>query len=380
MLPMLVIGVISGTSADGTDVAVVDLTGAPPHLRWRLVHATTVPHPPDLRAAILDAMTPEKGTVDRLCELNVWLGEQFAEAVLMALREAGLQPRDVDLIGSHGQTVWHHPHPPYPGTLQLGEPAILAERTGLPVISNFRARDIAAGGQGAPLVAYVDVLLLTHDRHVRAAQNIGGIANVTFLPPRGTQWHPFAFDTGPGNALIDEAAYRATHGKWAYDQEGELARLGRVDEALLATWLSHPFFRQPPPKSTGREVFGRSFVEQAWRQGKAKGLSPADIVATLTALTAHSIAQAYRQFLPVFPDEVIISGGGVHNPTLMAMLRDFLAPAHVLSSDDLGIPADAKEALAFAVLAYETWHQRPGNLPSATGANRAVILGDITPA
>ena len=378
--PMRVVGLMSGTSADGTDVAVVEIAGHPPHLQWHLLHATTIPHPPELRCAILTAMTPDGGTVDRICELNVALGEQFAQAVLIALREADLHPKEVHLIGSHGQTLWHQPQGPHPGTLQIGEAAIIAERTGIPVVSNFRARDMAVGGQGAPLVAYVDVLLLTHETHVRAAQNIGGIANVTFLPPRGSPWTPIAFDTGPGNAILDEAAQRATEGAWQCDRGGYLAARGTVNHALLERWLSHPYFAQKPPKSTGRELFGQSFVERAWQEGTAHGLSPMDIVATLTALVAHSIARAYRDFFPVYPQEVILSGGGVHNASLMNLLRDLLAPARVLISDRIGIPADYKEALAFAVLAYETWHGRPGNLPAATGAAHRVILGDITPA
>lgn len=377
---MIVLGLMSGTSADGTDVALVALEGAPPNLRWQLLHHTTIPHPAELRAAILAATRPETGTVDRLCALNVALGEQFAHAALVGIREAGLSPSQVDLIGSHGQTVWHAPEGTPPGTLQLGEAAIIAERTGIPVVSDFRARDVAAGGQGAPLVAYVDVLLLTHREKVRAAQNIGGIGNVTFLPPRARpDLTPFAFDTGPGNVLIDAAAARATDGAWSCDENGVLAARGDVDERLLAELLAHPYFTRRPPKTTGRELFGGAFVEDVWERARVRGLRPEDVVATLTALTAHSIACACQDFLPVYPDEVIVSGGGARNSTLMRFLTDLLSPARVCTSDAVGIPGDAKEALAFAILAYETWHGRPSNLPSATGARHNVILGHVTP-
>ncbi len=378
---MRVIGLMSGTSADGTDVAVVDIEGAPPNLRWRLVCYTTVPHPPEVRTAIFQALQPETGTVDRVCLLNALLGEQFARAVLDAVQMCHLDLADVDLIGSHGQTVWHAPDAPPPATLQLGEPAIIAERTGIPVVSNFRARDMAVGGQGAPLVAYVDVLLLTHEKRVRVAQNIGGISNVTFLPPHSRpDVDPMAFDTGPGNVLIDHVVAFVTGGRRTYDADGILAAQGQVDTSLLADLLADPYYRLPPPKSTGREHFTRAYAQHIWKEGRKRGLSGPDVVATVTALTAHTIAQAYRDFLPLFPEEVIVSGGGAHNPVLMGLLSKLLHPARVILSDKVGIPVDAKEAVAFAILAYETWHGRPGNLPQATGARRRVLLGSITPA
>jgi len=243
-------------------------------------------------------------------------------------------------------------------------------------VSNFRARDMAAGGQGAPLVPYLDKLLFAHPTRSRALQNIGGIANVTYLAPPAPE---IAFDSGPGNMLMDYAAARATGGDWEYDRNGALAAQGTVDAELLAELMDEPYLRLPPPKTTGRELFGAQLGAQVWERGKARSLSDADIVATLTAYTARSIAQAYRDFLPGMPDEVIVSGGGALNPSLMGMLRAALLPASVLTSDDLGLPAEAKEAVAFAVLAYETWHGRPGNLPSATGARWAVVLGSITP-
>jgi anhydro-N-acetylmuramic acid kinase len=374
---MIVIGLISGTSADGTDVAVVEIEGAPPQLYWRLLHAQTVPHPEELRAAVLRAINPQTSPVDLLCTLNVQLAEQFAVAALAGMAAVGLRPEDVHLIGSHGQTVWHAPD--LGATLQLGEAAVLAERTGIPVISNFRARDMAAGGQGAPLVAYVDVLLLTHPDRVRAAQNIGGIGNVTFLPPANQpDVTAFAFDTGPGNVLIDLTTALATDGRQQYDADGALAAQGMVDQALLEWLLAEPYLAKRPPKTTGRELFTADLAQQIWQRGLAAGLGGSDIAATATMFTAQSIAQAYRDFLPLPPIEVVVSGGGGLNRTLLKWLTEAVAPARVLLSDELGLSSEAKEAVAFAILAYESWHGRPGNLPAATGARRPVVLGDLT--
>ena len=385
---MRIVGLISGTSADGIEAAVVEINGAPPELKWRLLKHLHIVHSKTLRDEIVACFRPETGSVDRLCALNFAIGEAFARAALRAIESAGLTPSQVDLIGSHGQSLWHIPDGPNASTLQLGEPAVIVERTGITTISNFRTRDMAAGGQGAPLVPLLDVLLLSHPTLTRAAQNIGGIGNVTYLPPttlpcdagEGRGGGPFAFDTGPGNMLIDYAARRATDGAWTFDRDGTLAAQGRVDDALLTELMTEPFLAQKPPKTTGPELFGAQYGAPVWERAKSRGLRNEDIIATMTAFTAHSIARSYRDFLPTRPDEVIVSGGGALNPVLMQMLRDQLAPARVLTSDDFGLPTEAKEAIAFAVLAYETWYSRPGNVPAATGARHPVILGNITQA
>jgi anhydro-N-acetylmuramic acid kinase len=379
---MIVIGLMSGTSADGIDAAVMRLEGAPPVLRWELLAHVHTAYESSLQAEVFASFRPETGTVDRLCSLSFALGRAYGAAALTAIAAAGFTPDQVDLIGCHGQTVWHIPTGPQASTLQIGEPAVIAEMTGLPVVSNFRVRDMAVGGQGAPLVSYVDLLLFTHATHTRALQNMGGIANVTFLPPIGSLWAAqtgLAFDTGPGNMLIDDAVRRATGGALAYDVDGGLGAQGRINAVLLDELLAEPFLRLPPPKTTGRELFGRQYGSQVWERGSELGLTGNDIIATVTALTAHSVARAYRDFLPTPPDEVIVSGGGAYNSTLLRMLADLLPTSRIFTIAELGVPADAKEAAAFAVLAYETWHRRPGNWPPATGAARPVILGNITP-
>jgi len=383
---MIVIGLMSGTSADGIDAAVVRLEGTPPSLTWEVLGHSHRSFNPELRAELFACFHPDSSSVDHLCRLNFALGRSFGTAALTAARDAGLPMDKIDLIGSHGQTLWHEP--PINGigsTLQLGEPAIIAEMTGVPVVSNFRTRDMAVGGQGAPLVPLADWLLLSHPTRTRVAQNIGGIANVTFLPPFGenneTQRKEngvIAFDTGPGNMLIDDAARLATNGAWEFDHNGELAAQGHVDAGLLTVWLAESYFQQKPPRTTGRELFGAQRATEYWKQAIERGLGPNDIVATFTALTARSIEQAYRTFLPAFPDEVIVSGGGARNDTLMTMLKERLTPAIVTTSDEYGLGIEAKEAVAFAVLAYETWHKRPGNITAATGAAREVVLGSIT--
>jgi anhydro-N-acetylmuramic acid kinase len=319
--------------------------------------------------------------VDHICTANFWLGELFAAAALQGIQEAGLKPGDIAVIGSHGQTVYHAVgvEAPTRSTLQVGEAAVIAAQTGITTVADFRVADVAAGGQGAPLVSYVDWLLLRDSSGTRAIQNIGGIANVTYLPPGDSPQGVFAFDTGPGNMLIDDAVRRATGGRHSYDRDGKLAARGRVDANLLVALLAHPYLQQAPPKTTGREAFGTSFGAQVWARARAKDLPAEDVVATLTALTAASIAEAYHRFLPQMPDQVILGGGGAHNPTLVAMLQQRLGSTPIMHHEFLGVSSDAKEAIAFAVLAYETLHGRPGNLPGCTGAKAQAVLGKITP-
>lgn len=371
-----VIGLISGTSADGIDAALCEIEGAPPHMTARIIRGLTVPYAPPLRERVLVAMRAGGADVRELTLLNAKIGEAFATAV------RALGAGNVDLIGSHGQTVWHQVEPggQVTATLQIGEAAIIAERTGVTVISNLRARDIAAGGQGAPLVSYLDWLLLRHKSEWRAVQNIGGIGNVTFLPPLTEPDAPLiGFDTGPGNALLDNLTELLSDGHKPYDEGGQWAAQGRVDSGWLAQLMEHPYYRQKPPKTTGRELFSLEMASALRDTGRQRGLDDASILATITALTAESIAAAYRDFAPAPISEAILAGGGRLNRTLVTMLRERLAPMRVSLSDDHGMDGDFKEALLCAVLAYETWHNRPGCRPEQTGAAHASVLGQITP-
>jgi anhydro-N-acetylmuramic acid kinase len=359
---MRVAGVMSGTSLDGIDVALVEIEGR----RVKTIGYQFTPYPDRLRADIL-AVSDAATTTGAISRLHFRLAETYARVVNRAMRRFGR----AELIGCHGQTIYHEGRS---NTLQIGEPAVLAERTGVPVVANFRARDIAAGGQGAPLVPYADYLLFRHPARTRIAVNIGGIGNLTVLPPNAPPNAVVAFDTGPGNMVIDALAAEISGGKLRCDRGGRLAASGRVNRDLLDELLADPYYRRKPPKSAGREQYGVEFVARL----KATGLPLPDLIATATALTAATIAQAVRQYQTA-PTDVIVAGGGVHNPRIMAHLAGFLPGASIATTNDYGIDADAKEAIAFAVLAHETWRRRPGNLPSATGARRAVVLGSITP-
>jgi len=357
---MRVAGVMSGTSLDGIDVAIVEI--ALP--RIRTIGFQSTPYPDAVRRAIFGVSDCATHTA-AISRLNYQLAELYARAVQRAVRRFGA----VKLIGCHGQTIFHEGGR---DTLQIGEAAVLAERTGAPVVSNFRARDIAAGGQGAPLVPYVDALLFRHPRETRIALNIGGIANITVIPPRG---RVVAFDTGPGNMVIDALAREYTGGRRQYDRGGRIAASGNVNRALLDELLADPYYRRKPPKSAGREQYGAAFVERL----KRSGLPLADLISTATVLTAATIAIGIRRAHPETQAALIVSGGGAHNPQILGHLAALLPRVSVCTSNDFGIDVDAKEAIAFAILAHQTWRRRPGNLPDATGARRAVVLGDITP-
>jgi len=356
---------MSGTSLDGIDVAVVEIRGR--HVKT--FGFLTVPYREAVRREIL-SVSNTTTTTAAISRLNYRLGELYARAVLRATQRFGA----VDLIGCHGQTVYHEGAR---NTLQLGEAAILAERTGVAVVSNFRARDIAAGGQGAPLVPFADYLLFRHSRRTRIALNIGGIANITVIPPAARPDDIVAFDTGPGNMVIDALVRDLTRGKQSYDRAGRIAASARVNRPLLRRLTADPYYRRKPPKSAGREQYGTEFVSRIRRSG----VSAEDLIATATVLTAVTIAMGLRQATPAgAPSDLIVSGGGVHNPQILGHLASLLPEVAIASSADYGIDPDAKEAIAFALLAHETWHHRPSNVPSATGARRPVILGDITPA
>lgn len=378
---MKVIGLMSGTSADGIDAALVDISGEPPDIDLQLQAFRSVPFTQEQRQQLFQLFTPAFSTVDRICTMNFVIGDWFASAAMALLEEANLTPEEVDLIASHGQTIYHdvEAQSVRPSTLQIGEPAVIAAKTGITTVADFRVADVAAGGQGAPLVSYLDWLMLRGQDKVRAIQNIGGIGNVTYLPPINSTQLPLAFDTGPGNMVIDYVVRRATDGLATYDQGGILASRGRVRQDLLDELLAHPYFSLPIPKTTGREQFGEQFGAWVWDLAISRNMQKEDVVATATALTAASIAHAYHQFLPQMPDEVIVAGGGANNPTLLRMIADLLAPAGVYTHRALGIDDDAKEAMAFALIAYETVYGRPGNLPACTGAGEAAVLGKIVP-
>ena len=386
---MIVAGVMSGTSADGINVALVRFanvkrarsskTSAP---RFTLLAHEEFPFPARVRRLILETMNAELARVADLARLNFLLGELYAEAVA---KTASKHRVKLDLVGCHGQTLYHQGTPtPFLGrklavTWQTGEAAIIASRLGVPVVSDFRPADMAAGGKGAPLVPFLDYLLYRGQHVGRIAQNIGGIANLTAIPARAAPRQIIAFDTGPGNMVID-AVVEQIFGK-SYDRDGKIAATGNARSDLIEQLLKAPFFRQRPPRTAGREEFGHEYVGQ-FLQVCRNAPNP-DIVATATALTARSIADAIQRFVLRKQSnyrEMIVSGGGAKNRTLMAMLRRELEPLQIQLrfSDDFGIPAEAKEAVAFALLAHETWQRRPSNIPAATGAKRPAILGKIS--
>ncbi len=373
---MRVAGIMSGTSLDGIDVAVVEIGRE----RLKTLAGHTTRYPEAVRQALLDVSNAVAHT-GQVARLNFLLGELYAEALKVTCRRAEIPLASIGLVGCHGQTIFHEGQPVkflgrrVASTFQIGEAAVLAERTGIPVVSDFRPRDIACGGRGAPLVPLVDYLLYQDRRLGRVALNVGGIANITAIPPGARPEQVIAFDTGPGNMVIDQLVSRHTQGKQKYDRGGRIARRGRPASSLLDELLRDPYYRAKPPKTAGREQYGREFVERL----VATGLAFEDLVATATALTAATVAVGIERFVRprTRVDELIVSGGGAHNPQIMGHLAGFLPGVAVSTSADFGIDIDAKEAIAFAVLAYQTWRRRPGNLPSATGARRGVVLGKV---
>lgn len=364
---------MSGTSLDGIDVAIVDVSGK----NIVTVAHGILPWPAAVRERILAisnaAVSNAECSVGQISRLNFELGERYAAAVKAVCVKKNIPLETLDLIGCHGQTVYHEGKHAGGNTLQLGEAAVIAERLGIPVVSNFRTRDMAAGGQGAPLVPFVDYLLFRSAALHRVALNIGGIANITVLPKRGRQEDVTAFDTGPGNMVMDQLVTGLTGGRRHYDRGGAIAASGRVDRSLLDDLMRDPYFRRKPPKSAGREQYGAAFVARL-SQSLAK---VEDLIATATAFTAAGIAEGVQRFAPA-TQEIIAAGGGIHNRQLMAHLAALLPGIRITTTAEFGIHPDAKEAVAFAILAYRTWKKKPGNLPSATGARHAVVLGSIT--
>lgn len=368
----LAVGLMSGTSLDGVSTALVRLNDAPASAT--LIAFRQEPYNATERGQIIDAIA--RGSAKDLAILNVALGERFSGAVLHLLAEAKTSPKDIGFVASHGQTIWHEPGR---ATLQIGDPAIIAERVGVRVVSDFRARDVAAGGQGAPLVPLADVMLFGDDAAGRLLLNIGGMANVTWVPRRGVTAGALAFDTGPGVAVVD-AVTRTLDGEAAYDQDGERARRGRPVPKVLEGLLADDYFRMRPPKSTGRERFGLAFAERLIAEVRGAGGSDNDAVATATALTAETIARAITEWTPAGPDaDLVIAGGGARNPTLVEWLAARVRPRRVVPFDSLFFDGEAKEAVAFAYLGLLTLVGKPGNLPGATGARGPRVLGRITP-
>lgn len=379
-----VVGLMSGTSMDGIDAALVQIRGKPERPRVQLEAFGAFPYPAVMRKALLDVASGKPATAGEISNLNYQVGELFARAALAVCRRGHIETARLCVIGSHGQTIFHQgpkgkrdSKSHLASTLQIGEPAVIAERTRAAVVADFRAADLAAGGQGAPLVPMVDYLLLRHRLQGSIALNLGGIANLTAVPGNAGMDEVFGFDTGPANMVIDGIMARITRGRKAYDADGKWASRGEVIEPLLAKMLREPFFAGSPPKSAGREQFGEEFVDRHFfHRRRAR---PQDLLATATELTARSVAQAINHI--VLPrgsfHRLIVSGGGAHNLFLIERLRALLPSLTFYKSTDFGLPIDAKEAIAFALLADRTMHGLPGNLPTVTGARRPVVLGKI---
>jgi len=383
---MLVLGLMSGTSADGIDAALARISGAPPQLDAKLLGHTSSRFPAALRQEILRIAEQQPIIAGELSQLNFRLGEVFAEAALAACRHFRVSPRRITLIGSHGQTIFHQGKPvPYFGratasTLQIGEPSVIAARTGITTVGDFRPADMAVGGQGAPLVPYADYLLYRDAKLGRVSLNLGGIANVTVIPAAARPAKIFAFDTGPANMLIDALVAHFTRGRQRYDKEARLAQQGRAIPALLDELMRDPYLKLAPPKSTGREYYGQAYLKGVLALGKKHRAEPNDLIRAATIFTALSVVDALNRFVlgRTKIDQLIVSGGGAYNPLILAQLSAALGNIEIVTSSRLGVPEEAKEAFAFALMAYETFHQRPSNLPNATGARRPAILGKIS--
>jgi anhydro-N-acetylmuramic acid kinase len=382
---MLVLGIMSGTSADGMDVALAEISGAPPKLKTKLLHHTSRMMPAALRTEMLRVAEGAACTAGEISQLNFRLGMAFGDAAVSACKEFRVALPRVELVGSHGQTIFHQGRPVEflgrrtASTLQIGEPAVIAARTGITTVGDFRVADMAVGGQGAPLVPYADYLLYVDAKVGRVSLNLGGIGNVTVLPAGARPGQVVAFDTGPGNMLMDALVWHFTKKKQKFDRGARLARQGAVNVKLLKELLRDPYLKLGPPKSTGREYYGRAYFQELLRLGKKHGAGPNDLIRTTTEFTVASVVDGLKRFVlkKTKITQLIVSGGGAKNPLVMAQLAAALTPIEVVASGKVGVPEEAKEAYAFALMAYETVHRRAGNLPSATGAEEEVVLGKI---
>jgi anhydro-N-acetylmuramic acid kinase len=388
------VGIMSGTSFDGVDAVLVEIeTGAEGNLESvKLLGQSSLPYSDAVKARLLPLCSPGTAKVDEIVFAHFGLARWYAATVENLLKDTGFPAERIAAVCLHGQTIWHAPQGvgfpgpdgaefPARGTLQIGSGPALREMLGIPVISDFRSRDMAAGGEGAPLAPYVDALLFGNKERGRVVQNIGGIGNATVIPEGAKSGGIFAFDTGPGNMIMDELVRRHTKGAMHYDAEGKLGMRGNPDASLVERLMEDPYFSKKPPKSTGREVYGSDFVDWLSAEGKKRGLDDEDIIATATALTAESIVRSYRDFIFPVADiaDVVVGGGGAMNPCLMGMIKRRLPQGvSLLTTADLGVPEQAREAMAFAVLGHEALMGRPGNLPEVTGALKSVILGVIT--
>ena len=380
---MKVVGLMSGTSADGVDAALVNIVRRGGTSRITPLAFASLPYSRTLQQQLVELSL--QGQVAEICHMNAYLGELFANAALRVIRKAKYRTTDIQLIGSHGQTIHHLPKGiresgvgVIRSTLQIGEPAVIAERTGITTVANFRPRDMAAGGEGAPLVPYAHAMAFRHPRRSRLVVNIGGISNVTYLPAGGGVKDLRAFDTGPGNMVLDAIVRMATQGKRSYDAGGRMARRGTVNEALLRELMAHPFLIRRPPKSTGREEFGAPFVQALVARQRTLRLSVEVLLATCAAWTAEAIGSC-RRWISGGIDDVIVGGGGVYNLAIMDALRGVFAPAPVLTFDDCGWSSKAFEATAFALLAHDLLYGQCTNVPGVTGARHPVVLGSVVP-
>jgi anhydro-N-acetylmuramic acid kinase len=383
---MRVLGMMSGTSADGIDVALAHISGRPPRLSASLVAHHHVGFPARLRESILRVANGGATSTAEISRMNFLLGEEFARAAIAACKKWRVPIAQIDLIGSHGQTIFHQGQPArrngarrIASTLQIGEPSIIAARTGVTTIADFRPADIAAGGHGAPLVPFVDFLLYRDPKRGRVALNIGGIANVTVIPAAARPANVLAFDTGPGNMILDALVEWLTHGRARFDRDAKIALSGETIPRLLEKLLRDPYLRRKPPKTAGREEFGGAYAEKLIAHAKLHHLKPRDVIRTATIFTSLSIAEAFRRF--ILPrariHQLIVAGGGARNPLILAQLAAALPGIEIVTSAESGVPVEAKEAFAFAVLAYEAFHNRANNLPAATGAKHAVVMGKL---